>query len=227
LFLALLCLASLFVLCTTLAGADAGVPAADGDGCPGNAVVNGDFRQGSSGWYTYTSGIGWKKRPLIDCSPNLCRANCCAAFGEEGVWETVTQTVTMPAGGVLSYWWRMWVTEPDRRPIDSLVVGLHTSDGTRVAWQAHDSGEAADIWRRDILDVSAYAGQTLELRLAAQNDNYYTTSFYVDDICLQAKAAPVVPESSTLALMGVGAGSLMAYISLQVRARRGGGRGRR
>jgi hypothetical protein len=143
------------------------------------------------------------------------------------VWETVTQTVTVPPGGVLSYWWRMRVTEPDRRPIDSLVVGLYSLDGTRVVWQGHDSGEAADVWRQDVLDVSAYTGQTLELRLAAQNDNYYTTSFYVDDICLQARAAPVVPESSTLVLLGLGAGSLMAYIGLQLRAGRGAGRGRR
>jgi hypothetical protein len=202
--------------------ASTAAPASD-EGCPGNAVFNGDFRLKSTGWYTATTGMGWKKNPLIVCSAS-CRSDCCASFGSEGVWETVSQTVTIPAQGVLTYWWLMRTSEPERKPYDSLAVDLYTQAGSRVARLAYyHSGEEHPswVWAQDIVDVSDYAGQTLVLQFAASNDNYYATTFFVDDVCLQAASPPVVPEASSLALMGLGAAGLISYIGLQLRARHG------
>jgi hypothetical protein len=224
---ALLSLAALFVLCAALADTTAAAaepaPASTGPGgCPGNALANGDFRLGSTGWYTSTTGTGWKKNPLIVCSPSICRADCCAAFGSEGVWETVAQTVTIPARGVLNYWWQMRTSEPEPKPYDRLTVDLYAPSGARVASLAHhDSAAEERPWAQDLVDLSAYAGQTLELRFSAANDNHWATSFYVDDVCLQAGSPPRVPEASSLLLLGLGATGLATYIRLQARSRRG------
>ena len=91
----------------------------------------------------------------------------------------------------------------------------------------HDSAAQEHPWRQDVVDVSAYAGQTLELRFSASNDNYWATAFHVDSVCLQSQIPPIVPESSSLALLGLGATSLMTYIGLQWRVRRGPRAGRR
>ena len=235
LFWVLFILSALLALCIILTGEHLRVSAqatdpsaaapANSEGCPGNTVFNGDFRLESTGWYTFTTGMGWKKNPLIVCSAS-CRSDCCASFGSEGVWETVSQTVTLPAQGTLTYWWLMRTSEPERKPYDSLAVDLYTREGSRVARLAYyHSGEEhpSRTWTREVVDLSDHAGQTLVLRFAASNDNHYATSFFVDDVCMQAESPPFVPEASSLALLGLGATGLLSYIGLQRRARRSRG----
>jgi hypothetical protein len=138
----------------------------------------------------------------------------------------MAQTITIPARATLTYWWQMRTSEPEPKPYDRLTVGLYTRAGTKLASLAyHDSGVEERPWALDVVDVSAYAGQTLELRFSASNDNHWATSFYVDDVCLQPEIPPLVPESSSLALLGLGAIGPITYIGLQLRARRGSGAG--
>jgi hypothetical protein len=43
-----------------------------------------------------------------------------------------------------------------------------------------------DTWQQDVVDVSAYAEQSLTLRFSSYNDNYYFTVFHLDEICLSS-----------------------------------------
>jgi len=156
--------------------------------CPENVVANGGFEQGDDGWHQYTTGTGWKDHKLIgsDAEGFHPYAGHYAAMlgGYEGVWDVLTQTVSMPAGGQFSYWWQMGTYETSVFH-DHLLVDLLSLDGSRVAVLAsHDVQGPEGIWQQDVVDVSAYAGQTLILRLYAYNDNYYFSWFDIDNVCL-------------------------------------------
>ena len=157
-------------------------------GCPGNIVVNGDFEQGSAGWYTFTTGEGPKAHDLIGSDAEgfypFYGHYAARLGGYEGVQDIITQTVVIPPGGQFSYWWRMhtYETLPHH---DTLSVELLESDGTRAALLSHrDDQDAQNIWQRDSADVSEYAGESLTLRISSYNDNYYFTTFDVDEICI-------------------------------------------
>ena len=158
--------------------------------CPGNVLINGDFEQGHTGWYTYTTGLEWKQHDLIGSDAEgfyPYEGHYAARLGGyEGVWDTITQTVVIPVQGQLTYWWkgRTYETLPHH---DTFGVALLNQDGTLVAWLAHhDDQDVQGIWQQDVVDVSAYAGQSLTLRFSSYNDNYYFTVFHLDEICLSS-----------------------------------------
>jgi hypothetical protein len=156
--------------------------------CPGNVVANGSFEQGQDGWHQYTTGTGWKAHDLIgsDAEGFLPNDGHYAARlgGYEGVWDVLTQTVSIPTGGQFSFWWQMGTYETEIFH-DHLLVDLLALDGSCVAVLAsHDVHGPEGVWQQDVVDISAYAGQTLVLRLHAYNDNYYFSWFDIDQVCL-------------------------------------------
>jgi len=158
--------------------------------CPGNVLINGSFEQGHTGWYTYTTGSGWKQHDLIGSDTEgfdpYSGHYAAKLGGYEGVWDVITQTVVIPVHGELTYWWKgkTYETLPHH---DTFDVALLDRDGALVASLAHhDDQDVPDTWRPDVLDVSAYAGQTLTLRFSSYNDNYYFTVFHLDTICLSS-----------------------------------------
>ncbi len=156
--------------------------------CPGDVIKNGGFEQGGDGWHQYTTGSGWKDHELIGSQAEGFHPHegeyAARLGGYEGVWDVLTQTVSIPAGGQFSYWWQMSTYETSIFH-DHLVVDLLALDGSRVAVLAsHNVQEPEGIWQQDVVDVSAYAGQTLVLRLYAYNDNYYFSWFDIDQVCL-------------------------------------------
>ncbi len=156
--------------------------------CPGNILLNGDFEQSQTGWYTSTTGTGWTQHDLIGSDAEgfyPYRGHYAARLGGyEGVWDVITQTVIIPVQGELTYWWKgkTYETLPHH---DTFEVALLNQDGTLIASLAHhDDQDVQDTWQQDIVDVSAYAGQPLTLRFSSYNDNYYFTVFHLDEICL-------------------------------------------
>lgn len=151
--------------------------------------MNGGFEQGDDGWRQYTTGAGWKDHKLIGSEAegfNPYEGDYGARLGGyEGVWDVLTQTVSIPAGGQFSYWWQMHTYETSIFH-DHLLVDLLALDGSRlIVLASHDVQGPEDIWQQDVVDVSAYAGQTLILRLYAYNDNYYFSWFDIDNVCLR------------------------------------------
>jgi hypothetical protein len=156
--------------------------------CPRNVLINGDFEQGHTGWYTYTTGSGWEPHDLIgsDAEGFYPYQGLYAAKlgGYEGVEDAITQTVTIPAQGKLTYWWKGKTYEPLPHH-DPFEVALLNQGGTLVASLAHhENQDGQDTWHQDVVDVSAYAGQSLTLRFYSYNDNYFFTVFDLDEICL-------------------------------------------
>jgi hypothetical protein len=161
---------------------------------PGNVLRNGDFEQGHTGWYTHTTGSGWKQHDLIGSDAagfSPYKGHYAARLGGyEGVWDAITQTVVIPAQGQLTYWWkgRTYETLPHH---DTFDVALLNQDGTLVAGLAHhDDQDVQDTWTQDAVDVSAYAGKSLIVRFSSYNDHYYFTVFHLDEICLSSVSSP-------------------------------------
>jgi len=161
---------------------------ARGGSCPGNVVQNGGFELGDAGWYTSTTGIGPKVHPLIgavrDGFHPYIGQYAARLGGYEGVWDVLTQTVTIPANGQLGFWW--WMGTYETLPHhDGFAVKLLTQEGSLLLTLAsHDDQAAEQQWQQDVIDVSAYAGQTVTLAFEAYNDNYYFTWFDLDEVCL-------------------------------------------
>lgn len=158
--------------------------------CPDDVMVNGGFEQGEFGWYQYTTGENWKEHELIGSEAegfNPYDGDYGARLGGyEGTWDVLTQTVTIPAGGQLSFWWQMHTYETEFFH-DNLRVDLLTLDGESIAGLAgHWIDGTQGIWQQDVVDVSDYAGRTLVLRFHAYNDNYYFSWFDVDLVCLRS-----------------------------------------
>lgn len=101
----------------------------------------------------------------------------------------LTQTVALPLNGQLSYWWK--VTSYENLPHhDWFAVNVLASSGTLVTTLSrHDDQDTQHLWKQDVLDVSAYGGQSLVLQFEAYNDNYYYTTFYLDNVCLHPTSA--------------------------------------
>jgi hypothetical protein len=157
---------------------------------PGDVIVNGGFEDGEVGWHQYSSGGGtWLPHDLIGTEAegyNPYEGEFGATLGGyECSWDVLTQTVTIPAGGRLSYWWQMHTYETTIF-VDNLKVDLLTVGGELVTpLSDHGIDGPEGIWQQKVVDVSAYAGQTLVLRFHAYNDNYYFSWFDLDLICLR------------------------------------------
>jgi len=159
--------------------------------CDGDVMVNGGFEQGEFGWNQFTTGEGWKEHDLIGSEAegyNPYEGTYGAVLGGyEGTWDVLTQTVAIPAGGQLSYWWQMHTYETEFFH-DHFSVDLLTLGGELVAGLAgHGIQGIEGVWQQDVVDVSAFAGQTLVLRFHAYNDNYYFSWFNLDLVCLRPK----------------------------------------
>ncbi len=160
--------------------------------CLGNVLTNGDFEQGHTGWHTYTnaSWIWWKQHDLIGLDAQGFEPHqghyAARLGGYEGVWDIITQTVVIPVQGRLSYWWKGWTYETRPKP-DMFDVALLNQNGTQIALLAHhDDQNMQTIWKQDVIDVAAYAGQSLTLRFSSQNNNYNAAWFNLDTVCLSA-----------------------------------------
>ena len=156
---------------------------------PGDVMVNGGFEDGEAGWHQYTTGEEWKDHELIGSDSegfNPYEGHFAARLGGyEGVWDVLTQTVTIPAGGQLSYWWQMHTYETTIFN-DNFLVDLLTLEGEHLGYLSiHGIQGPEGIWQQEVVDVSAYAGQTLVLRFRSSNDNYFFSWFDLDLVCLR------------------------------------------
>ena len=154
--------------------------------CTTDVVKNGNFEQDGFGWFISSSGMGWKEHDLIGSvtegfSP-FGGVYAARLGGYEGVLDVITQTITIPSQGRLTYWWKMGTYEilPHH---DTFEVMLLQPDGTKVASLAfHDDQDFENKWQQEIIDVSIYEGGRYNLLLSSYNDNYYFSWFDVDEI---------------------------------------------
>jgi hypothetical protein len=171
--------------------------ALDGELSGMSAVVEADSPGGGSTWVAQLGS------PDYGASTDL---------SEEGTVPvgavSISQTVTVPdtsemVAPSLTLWYRIFTYDVlwsawNQRYYDTFDVKIHSADGTELALVLRDGNDAGDDpqlgidygvlkdlgWRNRIIDLGAYAGQTIQIVLANHNrwDHHYNTWTLVDDV---------------------------------------------
>ncbi|WP_409484820.1 trypsin-like serine protease [Arsenicicoccus dermatophilus] len=144
----------------------------------GNAVVNGGFESGQTGW---TGSTG----PITDNTGRKARTGTWKLWlGGNGktTSEYAQQTITVPTGTpTLTYWIAIDTAETSSySKYDKATVSI---DGTTVA--SYSNLDKTNGYVTKTVDLTAYAGKTVTLKFAATEDSVNQTSFVIDDVTVQ------------------------------------------
>jgi hypothetical protein len=122
------------------------------------------------------------------------------AYGYEGAnvsqTDTLTQTVAIPAGSAanLTFWVNIVTQETTKTKVyDTLAVEIHNSSGTLLATPltlsnlnaVSDNNTNGTYFQPAAINLSAYAGQTIQIVFHATNDYTLPTTFRIDDVSLK------------------------------------------
>ncbi|MFD7733121.1 M4 family metallopeptidase [Kitasatospora phosalacinea] len=143
---------------------------------PGNALANGDFEQGATGWTQSANDI----------------TNSTQQQAHGGSWyawmmgygsaatETLSQgNVAVPSSGSpkLTFWLKVTTQESGSTAYDTLKV---SANGQTLA--TYSNANASSGYVQKTVDLSAFRGQTVNLQFAGQEDAYLSTVFLIDDV---------------------------------------------
>lgn len=170
-------------------GAEPAAPLA----CP-VVVKNGDFEAQGANWTQ--SGAG--STPLVtDLNPRTGLYSA-ELGGANSTNHSIKQQVVLPGQHplALAFWWEQWTQEDAPGDFaDLLTINLLKTDGSLLKELAR-LGVDPDLppWERLSYDISAYAGQTVQIQFLAHNDSTNPTRFFVDDVSVPACKAylPVI-----------------------------------
>ncbi len=151
---------------------------------PGSdAIVNGGFEAGATPW-TQTSSGGYG---LITTTRPHAGSYSAYLGGYNNGTDAVSQTVTVPANGRLTYWWYMTTQESGTSAWDYFRVRVLSSTGALLATpRTFTNASGAGAWRQDVLSLAAYAGSSVRLEFSATTDYSLPSSFFVDDASLKS-----------------------------------------
>jgi hypothetical protein len=149
------------------------------------AVPNGDFESGPNTWST------WSARGLNVIVPNnvLAAGGVSAHSGDWAVWmggihtETVTleQTLIIPVDApLLSYW--QWVKSSEVGCYyDVVSIWVNGSVADSYGLCGNTGG-----WVRQSVDLSAWRGSVVALRLQLTTDTSLISSVFIDDVSFRS-----------------------------------------
>jgi uncharacterized repeat protein (TIGR01451 family) len=159
----------------------------------GGGLVNGSFEQGTTGWGEFSTH-GW---PLIinsgfpeGVSPH---GGSWAVWlgGDYGDLSYISQQVTVPASQpYLAYY--HWIGSEDFCGYDYGGVVVNGTD-VDVYDLCEDNNTGG--WAKHVVNLSAYAGQSVQLRIRATTDGSLNSNLFIDDVSFQASASSG-PEGS-------------------------------
>jgi hypothetical protein len=153
------------------------------------SLANGDFEAGPDGSWTEYSMHGWD---LILHADDL---NVTPHSGSWAVWlggeynETayISQDVNVSSGSpYLSYY--HWIASEDICGYDYGYVRINGSNvGTYKLCDDNDT----DGWDYETVNLSSYAGQTVELQFRVTTDGVWNSNWFLDDVAFQASPSAI------------------------------------
>lgn len=157
-----------------------GQPSAPG----ANVVANGDFEAGRTAWTEYEDS-GFFEFALIVQSGDMPTSitpyeGDWAAWlgGDSDLGTYIEQPITVPGSDpALTYW--HWIDAPFG--CDESRGGV-TVDGVLVDGYQLCTATDTGGWRQRTVDLTAYAGQTVQLRFASQTTAANFGSLYIDAV---------------------------------------------
>ncbi|WP_229830186.1 S8 family peptidase [Actinoplanes ianthinogenes] len=151
-----------------------------GGGCtPAQPIANPSFENGTTPWTATANVIGtWSQYPARTGTRNAWLNG-----GGQVQTDTLAQQVTLPACGTVSlrFWIRITTAEYDGSAYDKLTL---TAGATTVAtWTNLDQTSG---YVEKVVDLTAFAGQTVNLKFTGVEDWSLQTSFVIDDVTVSA-----------------------------------------
>ncbi|UXY31609.1 M1 family aminopeptidase [Streptomyces sp. HUAS TT20] len=160
---------------------------------PAQVVTNGGFESGTSPWTPSSSGV------------ITSRSGQTAHGGTSFAWlngvgsthtDTLSQSVTIPSGcstATLTFWLHIDTAETTSSiAYDKLTAKIGS---TTLATYSNLNENTGYVQKS--FDVSAFAGQTVNLAFTGTEDSSLQTSFVLDDIALDTSGGPTPPADST------------------------------
>ncbi|MCW2871615.1 M1 family aminopeptidase [Actinacidiphila oryziradicis] len=160
---------------------------------PAQVVANGGFESSTSPWSQSSTGVITN------------RAGQSAHGGTNFAWldgvgsthtDTLSQSVTIPSGcssATLSFWLHIDTAETtSSTAYDKLTAKIGTTTLATYSNLGKNTG-----YVQKSFDVSAFAGQTVNVAFAGTEDSSLQTSFVVDDVALDTSGGTTPPADST------------------------------
>lgn len=159
---------------------------------PSSTLVNGNFESGPTGWTEY-SDHGWDL--IVTSFPGTITPH----GGSWAVWlggeyddvSYIQQQVTVPpATPYLGYW--HWIASADVCGFDFASVRIN---GGAVSTYDLCSSVNTGGWVKRVINLGAYAGQSVTLQFRVSTDSSDNSNLFIDDVAFQATAALTLDDA--------------------------------
>jgi kumamolisin len=144
-----------------------------------NLIANGSM-ESNGGWTAQTNGT----YPLFSNYQAYAGIQSAYMAGVNSAEDTLSQTTSIPAdyNATLSFWWLI-NSEEVSPGWDGMTVQVANGAGTplHILFAASDRS-ASLVWQQTTLDLSEFAGQTIQLQFRARTDASLATDFYIDNV---------------------------------------------
>jgi len=154
-------------------------------------ICNWNFEQGHTCW-TESSTHGWELIVISFPSGVTPHSGSWAAWlgGDYDDTSSIHQQVAIPAGSPNLVYWH-WIASADVCGFDygRVVVNGTVVDVVNLCGSANTGG-----WVQHVVNLNAYAGQSVSLQIEAHTDASFNSNLFVDDVSFQA--SPLLIESS-------------------------------
>ncbi|MFB7946403.1 M4 family metallopeptidase [Kitasatospora phosalacinea] len=143
---------------------------------PGNALTNGNFEQGATGWTQSAEDI-------TNSTQQQAHGGSWYAwmmgYGSAATETLAQNNVAVPSSGSpkLTFWLKVTTQESGSTAYDTLKV---SANGQTLA--TYSNANASSGYVQKTVDLSAFRGQTVNLQFAGQEDAYLSTIFLIDDV---------------------------------------------
>jgi hypothetical protein len=148
-----------------------------GGGTPAERVTNGGFESGNSSW---SLGSG----AAVVTTRAYAGTHSLLVGGTASSTQSATQQVSVPTGASSqTLTLRTYVTTSETGSTAYDTLNIQANGHTLKSFT---NASTKGSWTATTIDLSAYAGQTITLKLQAVNDSTLPTSFYVDVVSVLA-----------------------------------------
>jgi len=170
---------------------------------PGAVIFSDDMESGTANW---TADPPWGQITTDSHSPITCWTDSPGRdYANNGDYSLTSTSIAIPAGenAYLSFWHHYELESG----YDYGRVEISTDGGSTWAVLASYTGNQY-IWEQSLIDLTSYAGATIEIRFRLITDSSVTDDgWYIDDVEIRKGAPPVnVKEQAKAAITSLSAG---------------------
>ncbi|NYV73473.1 M4 family metallopeptidase [Streptomyces sp. UH6] len=144
----------------------------------GNALSNGGFEQGTSGWAQSDNII---TNSALQAARGGSWYAWMMGYGTAAVESVSQSNIAVPSTGTpkLTFWLKVATQESGSTAYDTLKVKVNDS-----TLATYSNAHASSGYVQRTVDLSSYKGQTVKLEFAGTEDAYLSTIFLVDEIAI-------------------------------------------